>query len=271
MKENNAPMQDVQSEPSSVPLPLDRVGVKDLRLPFTVRVKGHGDQQTVADVELAVDLPSKLKGTHMSRFVEALKGMSHSLSYDTFKCLMADITERLAAKRAYARLRFPYFLEESAPVSGSSFPMGYDCQVEGEYEGGRLRFTLGVAVPVMTVCPCSKAICDEGAHSQRALIRIRARFTGFLWLEDLIVIARSAGSSPVYALLKREDEKRVTEDAFRQPAFVEDAARAAALGLSEHPQITWFEVRVESQESIHDHSAFASLSMRKNKEKANRD
>ncbi len=254
-------MQDVQNSPSDVALPLDRVGVKDLRLPVTVRVKNGGAQQTVASAELAVDLPGRLKGTHMSRFVEAIKKAAHGISHDTFKRLLADVTERLAAKRAYARLRFPYFVEESAPASGSVFPMGYDCLVEGEFQDGRLTFTLGVTVPVMTVCPCSKAICEEGAHSQRALVHLRARFTGFLWLEDLIAIARGAGSSPVYALLKREDEKQVTEDAFAKPCFVEDACRTAAQGLSEHPQITWFEVHVESQESIHDHSAFASLSL----------
>jgi GTP cyclohydrolase I len=261
MADKPSPMQDVQSGASSVALPLDRVGVKDLRLPVTVKVRNHGAQQTVASAELAVDLPSRLKGTHMSRFVEAMKEAAHSLSRDSFKRLLADVTERLAAKRAYARLRFPYFIEEAAPVSGSAFPMGYDCQVEGEYEDGRLRFTLGVAAPVMTVCPCSKAISDEGAHSQRAMVRIKARFTGFLWMEDLIEIGRNAGSSPVYALLKREDEKRVTEEAFAEPRFVEDVCRAAAQGLAEHPQITWFEVQVESQESIHDHGAFASLSM----------
>lgn len=255
-------MEDVQRHPAPVALAIDRVGVKDLRLPLTVRDRAAGAQHTVARVELSVDLPAEFKGTHMSRFVEALEDFSEELDFASFKKLLAGIVERLNARTAFARFTFPYFLRRHSPVSGSKGLMGYTCHVQGAYSDGRLDFTLGVEVPVMTVCPCSKAISEEGAHSQRAMVRIKARFKGFLWLEDLIEIAERSGSSPVYALLKREDEKHVTETAFANPAFVEDVVRAAAQGLSEHPQVTWFSVEVESFESIHDHSAVAAIESR---------
>ncbi len=253
------PMQDVQSGPSDVSLPIDRVGVKGLRLPLVVRDRESGTQHTVASVDLSVDLPAEFKGTHMSRFVEALEDWSEDLSYASFKGLLSDIAKRLQARKAFARFVFPYFLRQSSPMSGSKGLMSYTCSVIGEYQDGRLDFTLGVEVPIMTVCPCSKAISDEGAHSQRAMVSVMARYKGFLWLEDLIELAEAAGSSPVYSLLKREDEKFVTEAAFANPCFVEDVVRTAAKGLADHPQITWFKVEVESFESIHDHSAYSSI------------
>ncbi|OIO00716.1 MAG: GTP cyclohydrolase [Desulfovibrionaceae bacterium CG1_02_65_16] len=252
-------MEDVQKHPAPVPMPIDRVGVKDLHLPLVVRDRESGTQHTVARVDLAVDLPASFKGTHMSRFVEALENWGEELSRASLEKLLSDICRRLEARRAYARFDFPYFLRQTSPKSRAKGVMGYPCSVVGAYENGRLDFTLGVDVPVMTVCPCSKAISDEGAHSQRTSVRIKAKFKGFLWLEDLIEIAERSGSSPVYTLLKREDEKFVTESSFANPAFVEDVVRAAAKGLSEHKRITWFHVEVESFESIHGHSAQASI------------
>lgn len=252
-------MEDVQKHPAPVSMPIDRVGVKDLRLPLVVRDRHSGTQHTVARVDLSVDLPAAFKGTHMSRFVEALENWEEELSRASLEKLLSDIALRLEARRAYARFDFPYFLRQTSPASKAKGLMGYPCSVVGAYEDGRLDFTLGVDVPVMTVCPCSKAISDEGAHSQRASVRIQAKFKGFLWLEDLIEIAEGSGSSRVYTLLKREDEKFVTEAAFANPAFVEDVVRAAAKGLSEHPRITWFSVEVEAFESIHGHSAQASI------------
>ncbi len=252
-------MKDVQSSPADVALSIDRVGVKGLSLPITVRVKGKGVQHTVATVDLFVDLPAEFKGTHMSRFLEALGAWDEGLDYASFKRLLQDVRDRLAATRAHIHFHFPYFLEKRSPATASPGLMGYDCSLTGELENGSLSFVLGVDVPVMTVCPCSLAICDGGAHSQRAVVRIRTRFKGFLWLEDLIAIAEAAGSSPVYALLKREDERDVTRNAFAHPAFVEDVVRAAAQDLEAHPQVTWYSVEVESFESIHNHSAYASI------------
>jgi len=252
-------VKDVQSSPSDVALSIDRVGVKGLSLPITVRVRDRGVQHTVATVDLFVDLPAEFKGTHMSRFLEALGSWDEGLDYSSFKRLLQDVRDRLAATRAHIHFHFPYFLEKRSPATDSPGLMGYKCSLTGELENGRLSFLLGVEVPVMTVCPCSLAICERGAHSQRTMVRISARFKGFLWLEDLIAIAEAAGSSPVYALLKREDERAVTEGAFARPAFVEDVVRAAAQELVTHPLVTWFRVEVESFESIHNHSAYASI------------
>lgn len=252
-------MEDVQNNPAEVAMPIDKVGVKNLKLPLITRDKKSGHQHTVACIDLSVELPANFKGTHMSRFIESLEAWNDKLDHESFKSLLADISKRLEAKKAYAKLSFPFFMELESPVSGMKSRMGYSCVMEGEYQDGRLTYALTVEVPVMTVCPCSKAISDEGAHSQRSLVRIKSRFKGFLWLEDLIEIASGSGSCPVYPLLKREDEKYVTEKAFATPCFVEDVVRNAAQGLARHPHITWFKVEVESFESIHDHSAFAQI------------
>lgn len=252
-------MEDVQKHQAAIAMPIDRVGVKGLKLPLIVRDRESGIQHTVAEVALSVDLPARFKGTHMSRFVEALEQWSGELDYNSFRTLLDDIVVRLQARSAHVRFVFPFFLRRKSPVSGASGLMDYTCRVDGMLKEGKLTFTLGADVPVMTVCPCSKAISDEGAHSQRAEVRIRSRFDGFVWLEDLIEIGEKAGSCEVYSLLKREDEKHVTEKAFANPTFVEDVVREAAKGLAEHDKINWYKVEVESFESIHNHSAFAVI------------
>ncbi len=254
-------MEDIQNSPSSVPLPIDRVGVKGFRYPLVVKKKNNGVQHTVAQMNLYVDLPCEFKGTHMSRFVEALKDWTGVLDYHNFKELLKDIQERLKARRSHLSIAFPFFLEHMAPKSGISALMDYECVFSGELEGRTLKMFLEVNVPVMTVCPCSLAISDFGAHSQRAMIKILTRFDGLLWLEDLIEIATQSSSSPVYALLKRVDEKFVTESAFSNPMFVEDVVRNVAERLRHHPLIHWFMVEVESYESIHNHSAYACIEM----------
>ncbi len=252
-------MEDVQKYQAAIAMPIDRVGVKGVRLPIVVRDREAGTQHTVAHVSLAVDLPAKFKGTHMSRFVEALEHWSGELDYTSFRTLLDDVVVRLQARSAHVRFTFPFFLRKKSPESGASGLMDYTCCISGRMEKGKLTFTLGADVPVMTVCPCSKAISDEGAHSQRAEIRIRTQFNGFVWLEDLIEIGEKSGSCELYSLLKREDEKHVTERAFANPTFVEDVVRAAANGLAEHPKIGWYKVEVESFESIHNHSAYAVI------------
>lgn len=257
-----APMEDVQSTPAEVPIDIDRVGVKNLRLPLVVRDRAREHQHTVAEVDLGADLPASSKGTHMSRLVEALSAWKETLDYQTLKSLLIDVRSRLAAQRAYVVFRFPYFMEKHAPSTKIPGLMSYECRLTGEIgpESERPSFLLEVDVPVMTVCPCSLAICNQtAAHSQRAIVTIACRFHGFVWLEDLVEIAEDAASAPVYSLLKREDEKVVTEQAFANPAFVEDVVRAAAHTLESHPQIRWFRVEVHSQESIHDHDAYASI------------
>lgn len=252
-------MEDVQSHAPQVPLNIDRVGVRELKLPLLVRDRSQDSQQTVASVDLGVDLPSAFKGTHMSRFVEALEEWSHEISYQSVRRLLENIKERLGARRAYARFCFPYFIRKAAPASGSSGTVSYECRLTGELDEKGQSFLLDVKVPVMTVCPCSKAISREGAHSQRAIVRMSLRMTAFSWLEEFIELAEESGSSAVYTLLKREDEKFVTEHAFAHPVFVEDVVRHVAQRLSQHGQVEWFSVEVESMESIHNHNAFARI------------
>lgn len=256
-------MKDVQASPSDVSIAINRVGIKSLRLPLTVKDRERGRQSTVAEVDLAVDLPAQFKGTHMSRFVEALESWNGELDFRDFKQLVEDVRDRLDARNAHVTVRFPYFLRRPSPASGAVSTMDYACTVQGDLTGEGFRMTMGVEVPVMTVCPCSLAISAQGAHSQRTVIRARCRSKGFVWLEELIDMAEAAGSSPVYALLKREDEKHVTEAAFANPCFVEDVVRNAAKALEDHPRITWYAVEAESFESIHNHCAFAGIEREK--------
>ncbi|MEG2173211.1 MAG: GTP cyclohydrolase FolE2 [Desulfovibrionaceae bacterium] len=252
-------MEDVQSGPPRIALCIDKVGVKDLHLPLLVRDRAQGRQHTVATVDMGVELPSSFKGTHMSRFVEALENWGEELDYHSVKTLLEDVKTRLGANRAYVVFRFPYFMRKEAPASGSSGLVWYQCRLTGDMTDSKPEFLLEVDVPVTTVCPCSKAISVEGAHGQRTVVHLAVRMKGFSWLEEFIEIAESGGSAQVYTLLKREDEKFVTEQAFANPTFVEDVVRAVAVRLAEHPQISWFRVEVESFESIHCHNAFACI------------
>ncbi|GAB6060480.1 GTP cyclohydrolase FolE2 [Desulfonatronum parangueonense] len=252
-------MQDVQNDPASVPVDIDRVGIRHVHFPLMVLDRAQGRQHTAAQVEMGVDLPACFKGTHMSRFVEALQDWSGILDYANLKHLLNDVQARLDAQRAWISFSFPFFLERAAPASGSKARMDYHCRVAGEFQGSRLLFSLEVEVPVMTVCPCSLAICDQGAHSQRAVVRVQTRNKGLIWLEDLIELAQESASSPVYALLKREDEKLVIDNAFKRPCFVEDVVRNVSHELEKLTQLLWYRVEVESQESIHNHSAYACI------------
>lgn len=252
-------MEDVQSGAPQVAVNIDKVGVRQLRVPLWVRDRTNGRQQTVATVDMGVELPSAFKGTHMSRFVAALDTWNEEIDYNSVKSLLQELKKRLEARKACVVLRFPYFMRKPAPASGIASTVAYQCCLTGELGEGKMEFLLELDVPVMTVCPCSKAISNEGAHSQRTMIHLAVRMSGFAWLEEFIAIAESSGSSPVYSLLKREDEKYVTEDAFAHPCFVEDVVRNVAVQLQEHKHVTWFNVEVESMESIHNHNAFACI------------
>jgi len=252
-------------------MPINRVGIRGISMPLLVRRRDAGEdgdsQRTVASIDISVDLPARFKGTHMSRFIESLQFWtehSDALDYAAMKRLLVDTRDRLQAQRAHVSFRFPYFLYRHAPASDIPAPMRYDCVLTGELAdtegvGARPEFVLKVTVPVMTVCPCSKAISDEGAHSQRADIRMTVRMKGRLWIEELIEIAEASASSPVYTLLKRMDEKYVTEHAFAHPCFVEDVVRNVSVRLNAHPQVADYSVEVESYESIHAHNAFAII------------
>lgn len=259
-------MIDVQSRKDHRGIALDRVGVTGLRYPIVVLDQAHEKQHTVASITMSVNLPHHFKGTHMSRFVEVLNHHHGEITMRTLPKLLKDLREKLDAESARVELSFPYFLERKAPQSHAKGLMDFECQFVGEAKGNDVDFILGVKVPVTSLCPCSKEISDYGAHNQRGIITIEVRSTldetrhpHLIWIEELIAIAEASASSPVYPLLKRADERHVTMQAYDNPVFVEDMARNVAAQLQEDPRIAWFHIHAENFESIHNHSAFASL------------
>lgn len=248
-------MKDVQSEKDLRHIPLKHVGIKDLRWPIELMDKERGTQHSVAKVTLAVDLPHDLRGTHMSRFVECLRTLG-PVGLNEIENILDKLKEHLQAEKAFLQLEFPYFITKSAPVSGMTAPMDMDCVYKAE-KGERLKLRIKAVVPVQTLCPCSKEISDYGAHNQRAWAKMEIEASELVWLEELAALADAAASAPVYGLLKRPDEKFVTERAYDNPRFVEDAVREMALRLEADKRITWYRAEVESVESIHNHNAFA--------------
>jgi GTP cyclohydrolase I len=256
---DRATLPDHASEADDRALPIDKVGIKGLRYPITVWDKERKRQDTVAELALSVGLPAHVKGTHMSRFLEVLEGHRGEISLSTAPVILGEIQRRLGADTTHLTVEFPYFLERSAPVSGARSLMDYACTFDATLSGSSLDFVLGVQVPVTTLCPCSKAVSRHGAHNQRGLVNVRLRFDGMVWIEDVVTAVEGCASSPLYALLKREDEKWVTERAYENPRFVEDMVREVALALRALPGVRWVEVEVENLESIHNHSAWAVL------------
>jgi GTP cyclohydrolase I len=259
-------LEDVQNHRDDRQLAVDEVGITGIRYPVAVPDREHGKQDTVADVTMSVDLRPEFKGTHLSRFVEILHDAAAEVTPATMPEILAALRHRLDASRARLEFRFPFFLRRAAPVTGLAALMDYQCRLSGEQDESGTRLGVGVSVPVTSVCPCSKAISAYGAHNQRSHITIRAcpqfEADGQLlpvWAEDLIDIAEAAASCPVYPLLKRPDERHVTMQAYDHPAFVEDMARTAAVALGLHHGIGSFTVEAASEESIHNHSAFARI------------
>lgn len=253
-------LKDVQSEKDLRNIPLKHVGIKDLRWPIELRDREHGTQHSVAKVTLAVDLPHDMRGTHMSRFVECLRTLG-PVGLSEVESILDQLKEHLQAEKAFIRLEFPYFITKAAPVSGMKAPLDMDCVYKAEKDSA-LKWSIQVNVPVQTLCPCSKEISDYGAHNQRALAKLTVQAREFVWLEELVSIAEESASTPLYGLLKRPDEKYVTEHAYENPRFVEDAVREIALRLEADPRITWYRAEVESMESIHNHNAFAVVEKR---------
>ncbi len=249
-------LADVQSMADDRRIPLNRVGIKNIRYPITVLDKAKGRQQTVASINMYVNLPHQFKGTHMSRFVEILNEYRQEINVRTFEMILSAMKERLDAQEAHLEIDFPYFIEKSAPVTGTKGLMEYGCGLYGSMTE-QLDMMLIARVPVTTVCPCSKEISNYGAHNQRGEVRVWVRFDKFIWLEDVIQVVEQSASSEVYSMLKRPDEKYVTEYAYDHPMFVEDLVRCVYQGLERMPEITWFAVEAENFESIHNHSAYA--------------
>ncbi len=255
-------MEDIQNHKDNRNIDIDQVGVKGIRYPITVLDKDMGKQQTVAKINMYVNLPRYYKGTHMSRFVEILNEHSRRISLQNFSAILQEVKDRLNAESAHMEITFPYFINKAAPVSGSEGLMEYKCTFKGSLNKGS-DLVIMINVPISTLCPCSKEISDVGAHNQRGEVRLQVRFKKFVWIEDLIKLVEKAASSDVYSVLKREDEKFVTEAAYNNPMFVEDIVREIALNLNNDPNITWFAVESENFESIHNHNAYAYVEKRK--------
>lgn len=255
-------MVDVQAMRDERKVSLQKVGVKGVRYPVLLRDKAAEVQHTTAVVNLYADLPHHFKGTHMSRFIEAFEDYRSDLSMPRFLKMLEVIRADLDAQTAYSDLHFPYFIQKTAPVSGKSSMMSYDCSYEGSVSKDGHTFIVGVSVPVQTVCPCSKAISDYGAHNQRGLVTLRVELGPFFWIEDLVAIVEESASSEVYTLLKREDEKFVTEKAYDKPRFVEDLVREVYLRVDALGIFPAFSVEAENYESIHNHSAYAFVEKR---------
>ena len=263
-------MEDVQGRRDEREVALDRVGVSGLRYPIVVLDREHQQQHTVAVLKMSVNLPHEFKGTHMSRFIEILNEHRGEVTMRTVPAILRDLRTKLDAESAHLHVVFPYFLERRAPVTGASALMDYECSFDASVNGGKDEFIFGVRVPVTSLCPCSKAISDYGAHNQRGYITIdvetvRDRNNNFalIWFEELIEVAERAASAPVYPLLKRADERHVTMQAFDNPVFVEDMVRNVALALRTDARVGWFRVDAVNQESIHNHSAFANVEWRR--------
>ena len=250
---------DTQNLPDNREVAIDRVGVTNLRFPIQVRDKAHALQNTVATVALTVDLPHHFKGTHMSRFIEVLNEHGALIHVDNIKVILRHLQKRLNSKQAHVEFEFPYFVEKRAPISGAVGLMDYSVKLAATamHEDGDLVVT--VIVPVTTLCPCSKAISRHGAHNQRSQVTFAVRFKTPIWIEDLIELVESSASSELYSLLKRPDEKAVTERAFEHPVFVEDLVRSIAVKANADPRIAWYRIEAENYESIHNHNAYAMI------------
>jgi len=253
-------MKDIQNLQDTRNIPIDKVGIKNLKYPITVLDREKRVQQTVASINMYVDLPHDSKGTHMSRFVEMLHALRPEVSLKSFSTILEQMKSDLNAASAHIEMTFPYFIEKQAPVSKSPGYMDYTCRLIGGSDAdGKLDLISEVVVPISSVCPCSKEISDFGAHNQRGEVHLRTRFKKFIWIEDMIDLVESAASCDVYSVLKRVDEKSVTEKGFDNPKFVEDIVRDIAAALTKDDNITWFSVSVENFESIHNHSAYAQI------------
>jgi GTP cyclohydrolase I len=250
---------DVQSSADTRHLAIDRVGIKGIRHPVKVKDKSVGVQHTVATFNMYVHLPHKFKGTHMSRFVEILNHHEREISVESFENILSEMVKRLEAKSGYIEMNFPYFVNKTAPVSGVQSLLDYDVTLIGEIVYGKPRVTMKVLVPVTSLCPCSKKISERGAHNQRSHVTLSIRANEFIWIEDVIRIAEEQASCELYGLLKRPDEKFVTERAYDNPKFVEDMVRDVAAILDKDQRIDAYVVESENFESIHNHSAYALI------------
>lgn len=266
-RDKNA-IPDVQASKDTRHLAIDQVGIKAIRHPITVKERDGGIQHTIATFSMYVGLPHHFKGTHMSRFVEILNSHERDLSVESFQVMLREMVTRLEAESGRIVMSFPYFVNKAAPISGVKSLLDYEITFTGEIAGGNTQFTMKVLTPVTSLCPCSKEISERGAHNQRSHVTVAARTNTFVWIEEIIDIAESQASCELYGLLKRPDEKFVTERAFDNPKFVEDMVRDVASILDRDRRIDAYVVESENFESIHNHSAYAMISRDKTAGKA---
>ncbi len=253
-------MIDVQNRLDNRNIDIDRVGIKNIRYPITVRDRSNKMQHTVAEINMYVDLPRHFKGTHMSRFVEVLNIYHGEIDIKHFDEILKYIKNKLNANSAHLEFYFPYFISKKAPVSRSEGLLDYRCSFKGAINGdNKIDIVVEVEVPITTLCPCSKEISEYGAHNQRSIVKLSYRAKDFIWLEEMIETVESCASAEIYSLLKREDEKFLTEKAYDNPSFVEDVVRSITIKLMEDERISWFYVESENLESIHNHNAYAFI------------
>ncbi|ADN01939.1 hypothetical protein STHERM_c09930 [Spirochaeta thermophila DSM 6192] len=250
---------DTQSAFDDRNIPIDKVGIKGLTYPVTVLDKRHRIQHTVATVNMFANLPHHFRGTHMSRFVEVFQAHYKNIQMKGFLSMLEDVRKALDAEAAFVDLSFPYFIEKEAPVSRQKSLLEYRCSYIGELNGEHRSFFVGIEVPINTVCPCSKEISRFGAHNQRGIVRLTVQLGPFFWIEDMIEEIEASASAGIYTLLKREDEKFITEHGYEHPRFVEDVAREVVLRVERFAAFPWFRVEVENMESIHNHNAYACI------------
>jgi GTP cyclohydrolase I len=259
MKQHSSHIVDVQGLPDSRQLSINKVGVKELRHPLTVVQRDGQVQATVAQCNLYADLPAAQKGTHMSRFVEILTDFAEPIAYKSIQSLLESIKKLLAAESSYLEFKFPYFRRKTAPVSGVTSLLDYDVFITGALHQQQVEINLKVIVPVTSLCPCSKEISQYGAHNQRSHIAVTVFNAQALWVEDIIDIVEEQASCALFGILKRADEKYVTEKAYENPKFVEDVVRDIAAALNADARVSHYQVTAENFESIHNHSAYAQI------------
>ena len=252
-------LPDTQNQKDTREIPIDKVGVKNLRFPIVVMDKEKDVQHTIATIAMTVDLPMEFKGTHMSRFVEILQNEKHEIHVDSIDAICKEMQKRFQATTSHLEMEFPYFKEKKAPVSEKPSLIDYKVKFHAVRNNNKKDFIMTVFVPVATLCPCSKSISEHGAHNQRGVVKVSVRFNEMVWIEDIISIVERCASADLYSILKREDEKYLTEKAYQNPVFVEDLVRNVVIDLRKNNDITWFTVEAENFESIHNHNAYACI------------
>ena len=252
-------IEDVQGSPDARRIPIDKVGIKGIRHPVRVLDRSTGRQETIATFNMYVDLPQDFKGTHMSRFVQVLENHEYEITVATFQRMLREMVDLLEARSGHIEMKFPYFVRKKAPVSGVASLMDYEVTLIGALRNDDVRISTRVVVPVTSLCPCSKAISDYGAHNQRSHVTVHAHTRALVWIEELIDIVEHEASCQLFGLLKRPDEKFVTEYAYDNPKFVEDLVRDIAQRLDADPRVERYSIEAENFESIHNHSAYARI------------